>query len=170
MESRRWPRLRWGRPAGVFYASKRDIGINGPGHMGIFECGGVERFTYHYYPTGRSVIGVNSLSWGADGWPVAGPQVTTPLKLPCGGSTGVGQAAGADPERLRVRSGPAGRQVDLGEAGFEVLEVFGIDGRLQASLPGGKGWRTIPAGSLGAGVNFLRARRGAASAEAALIP
>lgn len=65
-----------------FFASNSSLGINGPGHMGIYACGGVERFTYHYYPTSRSVVGENTLTCGNDGWPVAGPRVTTPSPCP----------------------------------------------------------------------------------------
>ncbi len=69
----------------VWYASNGSI--HGPGHMGVYSACGIERFTYHYYPdTGGSVLGENELSWGSDGWPVAGPPSTTPLK-PCGNPT-----------------------------------------------------------------------------------
>jgi hypothetical protein len=68
--------------AQVFYASNGSI--HGPGHIGIYDACGAMRFTYHYYPdTGGSVLGENELSWGADGWPVAGAPSTTALR-PCG--------------------------------------------------------------------------------------
>jgi arabinan endo-1,5-alpha-L-arabinosidase len=58
--------------------------VHGPGQIGIFDQCGADRFTYHYYPdTGGSVLGENELSWGSDGWPVAGADSTTPLKA-CG--------------------------------------------------------------------------------------
>jgi len=90
--------------------------IHGPGHMGIYHACGVERFTYHYYPdTGGSVLGENELSWGADGWPVAGPESTTPIK-PCGeiasdgdgGVIGTGGAGGAGGSVDSTGAGGAG--------------------------------------------------------------
>lgn len=75
----------------TFYASNGDV--HGPGHMGIYSSCGVERFTYHYYPTDTSILGENDLSWSSDGWPVAGPASTTPL-TPCAGSGGGSGAAG----------------------------------------------------------------------------
>jgi len=77
----------------VFYGGSGNI--HGPGHMGVYSACGVERFTYHYYPTAVSVLGENELSWSTDGWPVAGPISTTPL-TPCGdpGSNTEGVDAG----------------------------------------------------------------------------
>jgi Glycosyl hydrolases family 43 len=101
----------------TFYASSSSLDIHGPGHMGIYSCGGVERFTYHYYPSGGSVIGENTLTWGSDGWPVAGPQVTTPLKLPCadmttpptgGGGSDAGGAEGGGAGNAAGASGGSG--------------------------------------------------------------
>jgi arabinan endo-1,5-alpha-L-arabinosidase len=45
---------------------------HGPGQIGIYEEGGVYYCTYHYYPeTGRGAsLGLEKLTWGADGWPV----------------------------------------------------------------------------------------------------
>src|SRR3569623_1636751 len=63
--------------AKVFYAGGGDV--HGPGHIGIYSACGVERFTYHYYPGASSVLGENELSWGSDGWPVAGAISTKPL-------------------------------------------------------------------------------------------
>ena len=46
---------------------------HGPGHAGILSEGGIDRVTYHYYPdTGGSVIGEETIVWGADGWPTCG--------------------------------------------------------------------------------------------------
>lgn len=78
----------------VFYAG--GSGIHGPGHIGIYDACGASRFTYHYYPdTGGSVLGENELTWGSDGFPVAGAASTTPLK-PCGqnGSNGSSETGG----------------------------------------------------------------------------
>jgi beta-xylosidase len=66
----------------VFLASHDDV--HGPGHIGIYNACGVERFTYHYYPSNGSILGENTLTWEND-WPVAGPEATTPLE-PCNGS------------------------------------------------------------------------------------
>ncbi|MDP9000701.1 MAG: family 43 glycosylhydrolase [Myxococcota bacterium] len=92
----------------VFYAGTATI--HGPGHIGVYSSCGVERFTYHYYPNaGGSLIGENELQWSASGWPVVGPESTTPLKL-CGapggtntdggiawsGDAGTGATGGAD--------------------------------------------------------------------------
>jgi len=77
-----------------FYASNGSI--HGPGHVGIYDACGATRFTYHYYPdTGGSVLGENELTWGSDGWPVAGAPSTAPLHA-CGqlGSSGPGGAGG----------------------------------------------------------------------------
>ncbi len=82
----------------TFYSSKGSI--HGPGHMGVYDACGFERFTYHYYPdSGGSVIGENELEWEADGWPRVGPESTTPI-VPCpageaGSSAGTGGTAGA---------------------------------------------------------------------------
>ena len=75
------------RATRIFFESHGDI--HGPGHMGIYDDCGASRFTYHYYPTAGSILGENELSWGADGWPVAGAESTTPLK-PCGSNSGGG--------------------------------------------------------------------------------
>jgi hypothetical protein len=81
----------------VFFASSGNI--HGPGHIGIYSACGVERFSYHYYPTDTSVLGENDLSWSGDNWPVAGAVSTMPL-VPCapsggGGSGGSGGAGGS---------------------------------------------------------------------------
>jgi beta-xylosidase len=143
----------------VFYASQRDLGINGPGHMGIFKCGQEERFTYHYYPTARSVIGVNRLTWGGDGWPIAGPQVTTPLQLPCS-PTGAGPGRPAPEAKLRIRRGSRGYEVFLPGAGPVSLEILDPAARVRRRLPASGGWIRIPAGMLAPGVNIVRAGQG----------
>ncbi|BCM93508.1 intracellular endo-alpha-(1-_5)-L-arabinanase [Abditibacteriota bacterium] len=46
----------------------------GPGHIGIFSEGGVDRISFHYYnakSNGTPTLGIKTLSWGADGWPIA---------------------------------------------------------------------------------------------------
>jgi beta-xylosidase len=61
--------------ATIFLAStvlKNGINGNehGPGQLGIISENGIDRCTYHYYPdNGRSVIGMETIIWGADGWP-----------------------------------------------------------------------------------------------------
>jgi hypothetical protein len=99
----------------VFYASNGNI--NGPGHMGVYSACGVERFTYHYYPTATSVLGENELAWSSDDWPVAGAVSTTPL-TPCGnpgsGGPGDGGVAGAGGTG---GAGGAGRGGSVGTGG-----------------------------------------------------
>jgi arabinan endo-1,5-alpha-L-arabinosidase len=81
----------------IFYATNGNV--HGPGQIGIYSCGGVERFTYHYYPTAESVLGENELTWSSDDWPVAGAPATTPLQLPCAQTTPpLGDDAGAVPD------------------------------------------------------------------------
>ncbi len=98
----------------TFYAGSTSLDIHGPGHIGIYDCGGVERFTYHYYPNNGSVIGENTLTWGSDGWPVAGAQVTTGLKLPCADMTppagGTGGASGTGSAGSSALGGAGGRE------------------------------------------------------------
>ena len=104
----------------VFYASNGDI--HGPGHMGIYDACGVERFTYHYYPTSTSVLGLNELSWDSDGWPVAGPVSTTPL-VPCG-NPGAGGAGGAP---AAGGTGPGSGGTEAGGTGAGGTGVAGTD-------------------------------------------
>jgi MYXO-CTERM domain-containing protein len=78
----------------IFYAGSGNV--HGPGHMGIYSACGVERFTYHYYPTATSILGENDLTWSSDNWPVAGAMSTAPLK-PCG-DTGQGGQGGSGGE------------------------------------------------------------------------
>jgi hypothetical protein len=98
----------------VFYASNGNV--HGPGHMGVYNACGDERFTYHYYPTNTSVLGENALDW-ANNWPVPGASSTTAL-VPCGnpgsGGTGGGGTGGAaatssssGPSSASTSSGPA---------------------------------------------------------------
>ena len=47
----------------------------GPGHIGIFNEDGIDRFSFHYYDglaNGVPTLGLQTLIWGADGWPQAG--------------------------------------------------------------------------------------------------
>lgn len=46
----------------------------GPGHVGILSSGGQDRFSFHYYGSlvnGVPSLGLQTLAWGADGWPRA---------------------------------------------------------------------------------------------------
>jgi len=98
----------------VFYAGSGNI--HGPGHMGIYSACGVERFTYHYYPTATSILGENDLTWSADDWPVAGAMSTTALK-PCG-NTGQGGQGGQGGIAGNLGSGgSAGSAGQTGQAG-----------------------------------------------------
>jgi MYXO-CTERM domain-containing protein len=127
----------------IFYASSGNI--HGPGHMGIYSACGVERFTYHYYPTAASVLGENELSWSADGWPVAGPPSATPL-TPCGGpgSGGAGGAAGTSGAGGTNASGGAigslGQGGSAGSTGFAGgSDSIGDGGAVTGGLAGSAG-------------------------------
>jgi beta-xylosidase len=82
----------------VFYGSNGNI--NGPGHMGIYSACGVERFTYHYYPTATSVLGENELSWARFLNGLARTMLLASLCGACGTSGGnavsVGDGASVD--------------------------------------------------------------------------
>jgi arabinan endo-1,5-alpha-L-arabinosidase len=55
----------------IFIASHGSI--HGPGQIGIFDTGSTSYYSYHYYPnSGGSVYGIGTLTWGSDGWPIAG--------------------------------------------------------------------------------------------------
>jgi arabinan endo-1,5-alpha-L-arabinosidase len=63
----------------------------GPGHVGIFREGGIDRFTFHYYDgraSGIPTLGLQTLLWSADGWPQPGSD------LPGGRYAIVSQASG----------------------------------------------------------------------------
>ena len=98
----------------IFYASNGDV--HGPGHMGIYGACGVERFTYHYYPTATSILGENELSWNGDDWPVAGPPSTTAL-VPCGGSGGGGGNGAGGASRMGGLAGSSNGGISGGGAG-----------------------------------------------------
>jgi MYXO-CTERM domain-containing protein len=117
----------------TFYASDSAANVHGPGHIGIYSCGGVERFTYHYYPDNGSVIGENTLTWGSDGWPVAGAKVSSGLKLPCMSTTPSGGAGGSDGSS-GAPSGGAGGGVETGGTGeADAGTSGGVGGTLSAS-------------------------------------
>ena len=63
-----------GKTGGESFLKSHD-GIHGPGQIGILDLpNNKEIFTYHYYPdTGRSIMGMGTLTWDSDGWPVPGP-------------------------------------------------------------------------------------------------
>jgi arabinan endo-1,5-alpha-L-arabinosidase len=141
----------------IFYASNGSI--HGPGHIGIYDACGAMRFTYHYYPdTGGSVLGENELSWGTDGFPVAGAPSTTPLK-PCGqfgssgpsgavsgsgGASGAGGASGGTGGMSGAGGGmPAGAGGNNGSGGF----VGGTGGG--SGVVSGAGGATVPPGASG---------------------
>ena len=59
----------------IFMTSIKDKQVYGPGHMGIASEPGMERFSFHYYnASGRPVLGIRTLVWGADGWPAVGEE------------------------------------------------------------------------------------------------
>jgi beta-xylosidase len=137
-------------------------GINGPGHMGIYNCGDVWRFTYHYYPTGGSILGDNILTWGSDGWPVAGAQATTPLKLPCT-TTEIGPAQGnalAENE-FQVRKTSTGYELWVPQTGASAIaQVLDLRGKTIGTESVAAGWSPIPAKMLVPGVNAIRLTSG----------
>lgn len=57
----------------TFMSTDKAKELYGPGHMGIESKPGMDRFTFHYYnASGRPVLGIRTLVWGADGWPSVG--------------------------------------------------------------------------------------------------
>jgi arabinan endo-1,5-alpha-L-arabinosidase len=141
----------------VFYATQSALNIHGPGHIGIYQCGDVERFTYHYYPSGGSVLGENALSWGSDGWPVAGAVSATPLKLPCG-STGSGIKAAANGEQyLLVRKSAAGYRIFVPESrGGVNAEILDVHGKVLNMFKIHSGWNDVSVDRLQSGINLIR--------------
>lgn len=133
----------------VFY--KGHDSIHGPGHMGIYHACGVERFTYHYYPdTGGSVLGENELTWGNDGWPIAGAASTTPIK-PCGdlgpgGDGGIVTGGGAGSSLAQGGAGGSGGSSDASEAG-----LWGIAGAPGENGTGSSGTDDPPRGGASTG-------------------
>ncbi|MDP9151310.1 MAG: family 43 glycosylhydrolase [Myxococcota bacterium] len=144
----------------VFYAGTGSI--HGPGHIGIYSACGVERFTDHYYPnSGGSVIGENELQWSATGWPVVGPESTTPFK-PCATATGdggTGATAGSGGADSSV-SGPDTGTMDTDAAGT----AGGSSGTASAS--GASGGGTSGDGTSGTGSGGASA----SSATAGTLP
>jgi arabinan endo-1,5-alpha-L-arabinosidase len=101
--------------------------VHGPGQIGIYDQCSADRFTYHYYPdTGGSVLGENELTWGSDGWPVAGAESTTPLKA-CGvpgsldGGTGSPDASAGDAGDGLDASGDAPESPEDGGTGDDAM-------------------------------------------------
>jgi hypothetical protein len=146
--------------AKVFYAGGGNI--HGPGHMGIYSACGVERFTYHYYPTTTSVLGENDLTWSSDNWPIAGATSTTALK-PCGtagsggssarggasGSGGRGGAAGTGTGGASGKGGGPGTGGSAGSGGSQGSGGSGGNGGSVGS--GGSGGSIGTGGALGSG-------------------
>jgi hypothetical protein len=145
----------------VFYAGSGNI--HGPGHMGIYSACGVERFTYHYYPTATSILGENELSWSSDNWPVAGATSTTALK-PCGntGQGGQGGTAGSTGQAgLTGQGGNAGRGGSVGSGGAAAGGTAGRGtGGGQTSGNGGTGGAS---GSRGTGGTDVTGNGGSAA-------
>ncbi len=139
----------------IFYASIANI--HGPGHMGIYDDCGAQRFTYHYYPTETSILGENELTWSIDNWPLVGAMSTTPLK-PChqttsggqGGQSGQGGVAGA---ASGGASGSGGRSTGgAGGAGSGGAGAAGAGGSAIATgSGGGAGGEDGGTGPLGSG-------------------
>ncbi|MES1176182.1 MAG: family 43 glycosylhydrolase [Myxococcales bacterium] len=142
----------------TFFGSDSALNIHGPGHIGIYSCGGEERFTYHYYPSNASVIGENKLTWGSDGWPVPGARVTTGLKLPCamtgGGAGGAGGGSGM------AEGGSAGLGGSGGASAGSGGDPSTAGGATAGSNAGGAGG--VSDGSAGAGAPVVVAGGGGA--------
>ena len=71
----------------------------GPGHAGVLQAQGSTYLSYHFYDASRDglpSLAVRTLSWDADGWPVAGPMISPPAATP---------AAPAAPENPAPTSG-----------------------------------------------------------------
>ena len=143
--------------AKVFYAGGGDI--HGPGHMGIYSACGVERFTYHYYPTAISVLGENDLTWSSDDWPVAGAPSTTAL-IPCGtgGTSGGGGAAGGGASGgagggggTSARGGASGHGGGGGAAGTGAGGASGAGGATGSGGEMGAGGALGSGGGVGSG-------------------
>jgi arabinan endo-1,5-alpha-L-arabinosidase len=125
----------------IFYGSGPHTtgGINGPGHIGISNVCGTEVFTYHYYPTGQSVLGVNYLTWSSDGWPVAGGQITAPLK-PCG-TKGTGVHPGSnslEASGMKINTLSHGISIQLPESKFDRqlnVAILSLSGKSILSAP-----------------------------------
>jgi hypothetical protein len=126
----------------VFYASNGDV--HGPGHIGIYNACGVDRFTYHYYPNNTSVLGENELTWGPDGWPVAGASSTTPIH-PCATTMGSGSTGGAG-----GAGGAAASASGSGPGGASGMGGMSIGGGSPTS-GGGQGPRAASSSAAGAG-------------------
>ena len=148
----------------VFYAGSGNI--HGPGHMGIYSACGVERFTYHYYPTATSILGENDLTWSSDNWPVAGAMSTTALK-PCGntgqggvgGNIGTGGSAGQSGQ-----AGQGGRNGQGGNLGSGGAATGGTAGRgAGGGQAGGNAGATGASGSRGTGGTSVTGNGGAAA-------
>ena len=122
----------------IFYAGGGNV--HGPGHIGIYSACGIERFTYHYYPTATSILGENELTWSSDGWPVAGAMSTTPLK-PCD-SMGIGGQGGTAGEKGGA-GGAGGAAGKIGGGGR------GGDGAMGPGGAGGVGGQTGGASGVG---------------------
>jgi arabinan endo-1,5-alpha-L-arabinosidase len=132
----------------TFYASNTSENIHGPGHIGIYSCGGVERFTYHYYPGNGSVIGENTLSWGSDGWPVAGARVSSPLALPCADVAPPGGGAGGTDGGGGGNGNSGSNAGGAGGAGTSVAAGSGGEAALGGASQGGGGTDAAGAGGV----------------------
>jgi Glycosyl hydrolases family 43 len=143
----------------IFYTTDAALNIHGPGHIGIYSCKGDERFTYHYYPSSGSVLGENKLTWGSDGWPVAGARVTTPVTLGCATPSTSIKAAPASPmdKNIRIQKSLTGYRIQVPEGKSDgTAGLFNFQGKQIGSFQTGNGWCEIPAARLASGMNFVR--------------
>lgn len=155
----------------VFYGGSGDI--HGPGHIGIYSECGVERFTYHYYPTAVSVLGENELSWDTDGWPVAGPTSSTPL-TPCADPGGGTERVDAGGPAIDGGSGVSGEHSDAsvadGSMGADSGQADAADGRGPLSTGATSGTSSGPGGELHSGGAASILGGGGAPGRAAATP
>ncbi|MFL5304280.1 MAG: family 43 glycosylhydrolase [Polyangia bacterium] len=148
----------------TFYSSTGSM--HGPGHIGIYDKCGASRFTYHYYTdAGNSILGENELTWGSDGWPVAGAESTTPLTA-CndqgnggasgsssgsgGTSPGSGGAGGRSGAAGAPGRGPGG-STSTGTGGNDTGGTVGTGGFSATGGTTGTGGTPASGGTTGAG-------------------
>jgi beta-xylosidase len=143
----------------MLYQSNDALNIHGPGHIGIYSCGGEDRFTYHYYPNSGSILGENTLTWGSDGWPVAGTRVATPLKLGCATATTAlnSKPKSSSEKTIQIQKTGLGYRILVpGAERGETVEILNVHGKRIGSFQTGVGWSEIPEAQLASGVNIIR--------------
>lgn len=127
---------------------------HGPGQIGILSEGGIDRCTYHYYPeNGRSVVGEETILWGADGWPVCGTDLAPgTYKITSVGSGALGVSDGNNADGADVEQQPYnGSAIQRWTVAFTGTSGSDADGYYSiTSVGSGKALTILPAGTLGA--------------------